>query len=356
MATLFLLSSILHALFHNESRLLKLLYHIIDISQRRLAINTVIFLHKDICHLLGTATRSETIVPGESQTGTVDAKTELFSADGQARSVDGVSWTLDIVSGVDSPYFGTDVSNGSQIGSSRNGVSEFTITSEEISETLTSVRVTARSGGTTTLSVSVGSTAFTRNGNTSVSLTNSSTEYEFTGTGSGRIVLHYQSTANCASYFKGYQFTKQGGVVYSWTDHEQATSFVNYLKTFDGSCAADFASREEIKRVVGEYNAMIIDSKNDEVLMEKFLDKGGITTNAIAKLKMMVDQYNVTLKQGETKLVLELPDESYGSSSSLRNGLSSQESRIATLSCIIGFGLAVSASLWFLAKRRNRLN
>ena len=296
------------------------------------------------------ATRSESTYPGGTVSGTVSTAAERYSADNQTKSIDGMDWTLHINEGVDAPYFGGTDANGSQIGSKNNGVSDFTLTSQSFSEPLTSVRITARSGGTTQLYVSVGGVPYTYGNREYASLTSSLAEYEFVGSSSGEVVVRYLSTATCANYFRGFAIAKQGGTVYSWTGEEQAASFVAYLKTFDGSCASGFESREEVARLVDEYNAMILESKQDEAMYEVFTDKGGIETNAVAKLVKMVEQYNTTLEQGESALSLDLPE---GDNALLSAGFSKQNnaSPLTLLLVVSVLGTAMFIVVIYMAKK-----
>ena len=66
----------------------------------------------------------------------------------------------------------------------------------------------------------VGGTAFTISGNTSVSISSTNTTYEFTGTGSGQIVISWSQTSSKALYLKAIEVTSTSSPALSATTLE----------------------------------------------------------------------------------------------------------------------------------------
>ena len=151
-------------------------------------------------------------------------------------------------------------------------------------------------------------------------LTTTATEYTFTGSGKGMVEIIYTNNASKAVYFKSVSVSYSSETTYSWSGDEQASSFVNYLKTF-GSCASSWTNREEIVRLVNEYNYMIQESRDSSLLFDSFSDNGGYQTSPIEKLKMIVSEYNKTLQEGETSLTLILEVDSNGNALITYDGL-----------------------------------
>ncbi len=86
---------------------------------------------------------------------------------------------------------------GYQLGSSKNPMGEFTLTLDKEYENIVSVIVNAATGGSCTLSVTVGGNAFGEE----VSLTEESADYEFTGNASGNVTLNFNASEK-ACYLK----------------------------------------------------------------------------------------------------------------------------------------------------------
>ena len=95
-------------------------------------------------------------------------------------------------------YGGKDSANrGWQIGSKGSPMGEFTLTLDKEYENIVSVIVNAATGGSCTLSVTVGGNAFGEE----VSLTEESADYEFTGNASGNVTLNFNASEK-ACYLK----------------------------------------------------------------------------------------------------------------------------------------------------------
>ena len=133
------------------------------------------------------------------------AKGEITSAGGSA-AFDDVTWTW-----TKSTYVGFG-NNGVQIGSKSNPQKDgWTISTDGISGTITSVKVSAStgSGGSATLSVKVGDNDFTCDSKNSIFLTYSSAtspEYKFTGSASGKIAITMKAISK-AMYIKSITVT-----------------------------------------------------------------------------------------------------------------------------------------------------
>ena len=118
-----------------------------------------------------------------------------------------VSWAFDINWGsvvTDKRTISWDGSGnrGYQIGSKKNPATSYTISTSDISGTITKVTVEATAGANANLSVKVGNTDFTTSNNSSsVALTSTSAEYTFTGNASGEIQINYTGITG-ATYFK----------------------------------------------------------------------------------------------------------------------------------------------------------
>ena len=123
-----------------------------------------------------------------------------FNTSPQAVALDGVSWTLTN----NGNYYTYDGTKGQQIGSENNPATSATLSTSGIVGTITSVKVNASgaNGTNATMSITVGGESFTNNSSSSVSLTNTATEYTFTGEQSGDIVISLSQTSSKALYIK----------------------------------------------------------------------------------------------------------------------------------------------------------
>ena len=94
---------------------------------------------------------------------------------------------------------------GYQLGSSKNPMGEFTLTLDKEYENIVSVIVNAATGGSCTLSVTVGGNTFGEE----VSLTEESVDYEFTGNASGNVTLNFNASTK-ACYLKSITIITSG--------------------------------------------------------------------------------------------------------------------------------------------------
>lgn len=128
-----------------------------------------------------------------------------------SRTLSGVSWSWDAMN--DLSFDTSDYKRGVQIGSkSSPQTSDWSIYTTGISGTITSVKVNACTGGSATLKVSVGGTAFACGKNTTQNLTSTASYYEFTGSASGEIKITMKAGSK-AMYLKSIEvtFTTGGG-------------------------------------------------------------------------------------------------------------------------------------------------
>lgn len=117
-----------------------------------------------------------------------------FSPKKKTSSLNGVNWTLAVDSWTGSESYAWDNTKGLKIGSGNNNCpnKNVTITTSEITGTIKSVTVNCCSNArsTTKLKVLVGGTQMGKQ----VSLTNSSKDYDFTGSAKGTIVLSFSDS------------------------------------------------------------------------------------------------------------------------------------------------------------------
>ena len=127
-----------------------------------------------------------------------------------AKTLNGVSW---IMAGTGGSFFGYDGTKGQQFGSGNKPFSAMSLTTSGISGTITSVVVnTSGANGTNaTVAVSVDGNNFKCNDETTASLTTTATDYEFTGSASGEIVISWAQSSKKAVYVKSITVTYSTG-------------------------------------------------------------------------------------------------------------------------------------------------
>lgn len=253
------------------------------------------------------------------------------------------SKTIDITLDTDTTYFGYfNNENTSQIGSNKQPATYVKLTIKNYVGTINKIAIGTRFNTNSTLSIKVGNVDFSSNGSTSIKGSNTLNTYEFNGSSSGDIVISY-AVGSKAVYFDDIAITTAGNVSYSWSEKEQASSFISYLKTFVGSCAVNFVSRDEVKNLINEYNYLLKGAKEDPMFNETFNDNG-YEVNAMEKLKMMVSQYNSSLQEGESSLSLSLPNETIFAGNSLTGNIPSINSNNILLIIVIGLSSVAIAS------------
>ena len=121
-------------------------------------------------------------------------------------SLSGVSWTL----AGDGGYWGYDGTKGQQFGSGNNPYKSLSLSTSGISGTITSIVVNASTGSsaTATISCTVGGDAF---GTQSQSLSATATNYTFSGSASGEIVVSMSQSTSKALYVKSITVTYTSG-------------------------------------------------------------------------------------------------------------------------------------------------
>lgn len=134
---------------------------------------------------------------------------KVWSASGE-QTLNDVAWTM---TGTGGSYFGYDGTKGQQFGSGTKPYSALSLTTSDISGTITSVAVNTSGANsiTGTVAVSVDGTAFTCSDEETASLTNTATSYTFTGSASGDIVISWAQTSSKAIYVKSITVTYTSG-------------------------------------------------------------------------------------------------------------------------------------------------
>lgn len=157
---------------------------------------------------------------------------KTFTEDGTV-NLSGVDWTLAVDWGTSSSDYNKDASDGMKIGSNTKAPESMTLTSsaDGFPGTITSVKVTAkaRSKALPHLTVTVGGTTFKYGDADYAEVASAATEYEFTGSGSGSIVVKYEHTGST----KGAFYVKQLEVAYSTSGVEKVKTPV--ITPADGS-------------------------------------------------------------------------------------------------------------------------
>ena len=147
-------------------------------------------------------------------------QTSATLSDNNGNIAGGVLWTVTPTWGTKPNAQNVDGTKGQQYGSKNNAASLLVFSTSHDFGTITAVKVNAStaSSATATIAVKVGSTDFTRSGNTSASLSSTATDYEFTGSASGTITITLsQPTTTKALYVKSFEVTYEVGAPVSVT-------------------------------------------------------------------------------------------------------------------------------------------
>ena len=158
---------------------------------------------------------------------------KVYAAKGP-QTLNDVSWTM---SGTGGDYFGYDGTKGQQFGSGSKPYSALSLSTSGIDGTITSVVVNTSGANSIagTVAVSVGSTDFLCNSKTTASLTTTATNYTFTGSASGNIVISWAQTSSKAIYVKSITVTYSTATK---ADPELSFSEATYYATY----GVDFTS------------------------------------------------------------------------------------------------------------------
>ena len=126
----------------------------------------------------------------------------VWSAYGN-QTLSSVIWTAAATGG---SYFGYDAIKGQQFGSAASPANALSLTTSGITGTISSVKVNTSGASSVagTVSVSVGGTAFNSG---TIALTSIATDYTFTGSASGSIVVSWAQTSSKALYVKSIEIT-----------------------------------------------------------------------------------------------------------------------------------------------------
>lgn len=124
-------------------------------------------------------------------------------------SLNSTNWTLASTWKTGTGYFGYDAIKGQQIGSSSNYATDANLSTTGISGTITSIKINSSGASSTNASVgiTVGGTSFLNNSATSVALTSTATDYTFSGSASGNVVISWTQTSAKALYIKSIEIT-----------------------------------------------------------------------------------------------------------------------------------------------------
>lgn len=190
-----------------------------------------------------------------------------FSAKKKTSTLNGVNWTLAVDSWKGSESYAWDSSKQSfKIGKGKNDCpnKNVTITTSEITGTIKSVTVncSTNSGASTQLKVLVGGTQMGKQ----VSLTNSSTNYDFKGTAKGTIVLSF-SDSNTPLYLKSINVVFEDGPTKTATTLTFTNSTINIEEGNEASFAAQTAI---LKAGETELNNAITYTTNNDAMFEAY--------------------------------------------------------------------------------------
>ena len=162
-------------------------------------------LQSFVAVMLVTLMAVGSVVAQTTYSHTITVKT--WSALGE-QSLNGVNWTA-TGTATDGGYFGYDNTKGQQFGSGSKPFSALTLTTSEIAGTITSVKVNTSGANSVnaTFKVKVGDTYFTSGEADHIAVTNTATDYTFTGSASGAVVLEWAQTSSKAMYIKSIEVT-----------------------------------------------------------------------------------------------------------------------------------------------------
>ena len=158
-----------------------------------------------VAMMLVTLMAVGSVVAQTTYSHTITVKT--WSALGE-QSLNGVNWTA-TGTATDGGYFGYDNTKGQQFGSGSKPFSALTLTTSEIAGTITSVKVNTSGANSVnaTFKVKVGDTYFTSGEADHIAVTNTATDYTFTGSASGAVALEWAQTSSKALYIKSIEVT-----------------------------------------------------------------------------------------------------------------------------------------------------
>ena len=158
--------------------------------------------------------------PGElanPYTYTFEKKT--FDAKSQTVTLSGAEWALNVTCVDEEGYFSYDSTKGQQFGSAKKSATAVTLTTADIPGTITKIVVNTSGASDidATMSVKVGDTDFEP---ATATLTNTATDFEFTGSASGAITISWANNSAKAIYVKSIyvEYTAEEPAVWAWAD------------------------------------------------------------------------------------------------------------------------------------------
>lgn len=150
-----------------------------------------------------------------------DKKT-FEDANNLTKKLKNVTWTVE----TDTEYFGydtdanTNTNRGQQFGSGKNPAKYLKVKLSYIPGTITSVKINTSGAKDTnaSFSIKVGDSDFNTGEATTATLTKDATNYEFTGSASGNVVISYTQTSSTAIYIKSVEITYTEEAEEGWRD------------------------------------------------------------------------------------------------------------------------------------------
>ena len=231
---------------------------------------------------------------------------KVWSAAG-SQTLSGVSWTM---AGTGGAYFGYDGTKGQQFGSGSKPYSAVSLTTSGISGTITSVVVNTSGASSIvgTVAVSVGTTGFLCNSKTTASLTATATDYTFTGSASGDIVISWAQTSSKAIYVKSITVTYTTSEPSSNATFTNTTPSINYPATKTYSQAPTTAdgytgtitysmTANTAGATINAESGLVTVTKGGEVTVKATaaFDYGMMAMNVIERLFAMVLHISLTV-------------------------------------------------------------
>ena len=178
--------------------------------------------------------------------------TSNFTQTGDYKSA---AWDLSVTWADKASWQALNATKGSQIGSGGKQATQIVLTGTSISGTITSVVVNSSvaSGGTTTVAVSVGGTAFSCSGNATATLATAAADYTFTGSASGDVVITWsQPSTTKAIYIKSITTTYSSGAATTTTiDATGITNTDVYTSTTAGTLTASVKKKSDSSVIDG---------------------------------------------------------------------------------------------------------
>ncbi|MBR3480145.1 MAG: Ig-like domain-containing protein [Prevotella sp.] len=145
-----------------------------------------------------------------------------FDAKSQTQTLNAANWELNVTCEDANGYFGYDGTKGQQFGSGNKPATAITLSTADIPGTITKI-VLNTSGASSidaTIGIKVGDTTFMCEDAENATLTNTATEYTFTGSASGAITLSWANNSSKALYVKSIyvEYSNEEQPVWTWAN------------------------------------------------------------------------------------------------------------------------------------------